>query len=144
MKIRVVNTSVGFRFAEVEDAELAAKLKPGAIYVADIKEERNPRFHRKYWGLIKAAWEMQGERVQAYFGNDMDCFRKTIQIAAGFCNKVYSISRKEWQEEARSISFDHMDELEFEDLFGKVKGVIMTYFCNGNDAEEKQNYINNF
>lgn len=144
MKIRVVNTSVGFRLCDEEDADLHDRLKPGAIYVADIKEDRNPGFHRKYWALIKAAWEMQSERVQAWFGNDMDCFRKTLQIAAGFVNKVYSLSRKEWQEEARSISFDHMDELEFQDLYEKIKGVIITNFCYGRDAQEKMDYINNF
>ena len=144
MRVRIVNTSVGFRFAEVEDAEQAAKLKPGGVYVADIKEERNPRFHRLYFGLIKAAWEMQSEKVREHFHEDIDSFRKTVQIAAGFAKPVYNLSKKEWQEEAMSIRFDSMDELEFRDLYEKVKGVIIKYFCYGENAQEKINYINNF
>lgn len=144
MRLRIVNTSVGFRFAEVEDAEQAAKLKPGAIYVADIKEERNPRFHRLYMSLIRNAWEMQSEKVRAFFHEDIDNFRKTIQIAAGFTKPVYNLTKKEWQEEAMSIRFDSMDELEFRDLYEKVKGVIITQFCYGPHMQEKINYINNY
>lgn len=139
-----MNTSVGFRFAEMEDAEEAAKLKPGGVYVADIKEERNPLFHRKYMSLIRNAWEMQGEKVRAHFHEDIDSFRKTVQIAAGFAKPVYNLSRKEWQEEAVSIRFDSMDETEFRDLYEKVKGVIITQFCYGPHEQEKINYINNF
>lgn len=144
MRLRIVNTSVGFRFAEMEDAEQAAKLKPGGVYVADIKQERNPKFHRKYWSLIRNAWEMQSEKVRAFFHENIEEFRKTIQIAAGFAKPVYNLSKKEWQEEAVPIRFDSMDELEFHDLYEKVKGVIIEQFCYGKNQQEKINYINNF
>ena len=144
MKIRIINTSVGFRLCDDEDAELKAKLKPGAIYVADIKEERNPRFHRKYFSLINAAWEMQDERVCKYFNNDKEGFRYAVEIAAGYYKTIYSITKKEWQQAPKSIRFDSMDELEFQDLYEKVKGVIIAEFCYGKDAQEKMDYINNF
>ena len=144
MKIRVVNTSVGFRLCDEEDAELQSKLKPGAIYVADIREDRNPGFHRKFMRLIRTAWEMQNENVTAYFGHDMDSFRRTIEIAAGYYTPVYSIQQQEWQQAPKSIRFDAMDQLEFQELYEKVKGVIISNFCYGEHEQEKINYINNF
>ena len=144
MKIRVVNTSVGFRLCDEEDAELASRLKPGAVYVADIKEDRNPKLHRKFMALIKAAWDMQGEKVCEHFHNDLDGFRYAVEIAAGYYTTVYNLERKEWMQIPKSIRFDAMDETEFRDLYEKVKGTIIKYFCYGEHEQEKINYINNF
>lgn len=144
MKIVLLNTKGGLIPYGDESYEAKMTLQLGQIYEAEIKKIRNYQFLKKYWSLIKNAWEMQSEKVRAFFHENIEEFRKTIQIAAGFAKPVYNLSKKEWQEEAVSIRFDSMDELEFHDLYEKVKGVIIEQFCYGKNQQEKINYINNF
>jgi len=69
--------------------------------------------------------------------------RKTVEISAGHCEMVYSISRKEWIETPKSISFESMDELAFQDLYDKVKDVLFSVFLKNISEEEfMQNLVN--
>ena len=98
MKIKLLNTSVGLKPLFDEDFEEKKKLKIGEVYEATIKRPRNLSFHRKYFGLINLAWEYQNERAVEHFKHNIELFRKTVEMAAGWCEPVYSIDRKEWIE----------------------------------------------
>lgn len=111
-----------------EDADKKKKLKIGTIYECSIKEMRNYEFHKKYFALIRCAWEYQNERVVAHFKQNEDLFRKTVEVTAGHCDLIYSIKRKEWVEVPRSISFESMSESEFQDLYERVKDVLFSIF----------------
>lgn len=138
----LINTSQGLKPCYDEDFDEKKKLKLGEIYEVTIKKSRNYEFLKKYFSLINTAWEYQNERVVEHFKN-VDCFRKTVEIAAGWCDTVYSISRKEWVEIPRSIAFDKMDEFEFRDLYERVKDVLFKYFLRNISEEEfTRNLIN--
>lgn len=128
MKLKLHNTAHGLIPAYDEDFEEKKKLQIGEDYTAEIKLTRNVRFHRKYFSMVNLAWELQSEKCQQHFHNQIDCFRKTIQIAAGIVEPVYSIERKEWIEQAKSISFESMTEEEFKDVYGAVKDVLFDFF----------------
>lgn len=144
MEILLLNTTQGLKPCEDEDYEKKKKLKIGEIYRARISKERNYDFHKKYFALIKLAWEYQNERTNDFFKSDIDLFRKTIEISAGHCELVYSIERKEWIEIPKSISFNKMDEHEFQDLYERVKDVIFRIFLKNVSAEEFMNNLINF
>ena len=91
------------------DFEEKKKLKIGEVYEATIKRPRNLSFHRKYFGLINLAWEYQNEIAVEHFKHSIELFRKTVEMAAGWCEPIYSIARKEWIEVPKSIAFDKMD-----------------------------------
>lgn len=142
MKLLLLNTSQGLKPCYDEDFDEKKKLKLGEVYEVTIKKARNYEFHKKYFSLINTAWEYQHENVIEYFKN-VDCFRKTVEIAAGWCDTIYSISRKEWVEIPRSIAFDKMDEFEFRDLYERVKDVLFKYFLKNISEEEfTRNLIN--
>lgn len=136
MKINVVNTVMGFVPALDEDSEKKRKMKIGAIYEVSIKLKRNYEFHKKYFALIRCAWEYQLERSVEHFKNDIELFRKTVEIAAGHCEVVYSIKRREWLEVPKSIAFDAMSEDEFQNLYERVKDVLYVYFLKHVTPEE--------
>ena len=127
-----------------EDLEKRTKLKRGRIYSCEIKEVRNYEFHKKYFALIAVAWDYQSERSQSFFHNDKEIFRKTIEVAAGICDRVYSIDRREWLDVPKSISFTSMDEAEFDEVYNKVKEVIATYFLRNVSEDEFNEIIKNF
>lgn len=136
MKINLLNTISGLKPLCDEDYEEKKKLKIGEVYEATIKRPRNLSFHRKYFALINCAWEYQGEKLTEHFRNNVELFRKTIEVAAGWCDKVYSIERREWIEVPKSIAFDKMDNSEFTELYERVKDVLFKYFLKGISVEE--------
>jgi hypothetical protein len=145
MKIDLKCTAEGFFAVWGDDAyEQKRKLKVGKTYTATIKEQRNPKFHKKYFALINCAWAYQNERQTAFFKGSVEIFRKTMEMAAGHCERVYSIEHKEWQDVPKSIAFDKMDEAEFRDLYERVKDVLFATALRGVSEEEFLNALANF
>lgn len=109
----------------VSDADYEAKqrLKNGRVYTVDVKLCRNYEFHKKYFALINLAWEYMNDRQCKFFG-DVNSFRKTIEVQAGYFERYYSVARKEWLEMPKSIAYDKMSAEEFENLYDRVKDVL--------------------
>lgn len=144
MKINVLNTFNGLIPLTDSDYDQKKELKIGKIYSILIKEQRNYEFLKKYFALINTGWAYLNETQTVFFHNSKDGFRKTVQVAAGFSEKYYSISRNEWIEESKSISFDNMDEIEFRDLYNKVKDVIFSLIEGNVSEQEFMNNLSNF
>lgn len=144
MKLNLQNTARGLIPLYDDDYEEKRKLKVGEIYSAEVKLIRNYEFLRKYFALINCAWEYQNEKVQEHFRNSKENFRKTVQIAAGYCETYYSISRKEWIEESKSISFEKMQEEEFQELYNSVKNTLFLTFLRNIPENEFMKNLSNF
>lgn len=113
------------------DYEVIKKLKLGEIYFFEVKKERNPAFHRKFFALIKMVFENQ----EHY--NNFDKLRKDLIVSAGFYEEHTTV----WGEvvqEAKSISFSKMSEDEFEELYNRVIDEIIKWF-----NFDKQSIIDN-
>lgn len=126
-----------------DDFEEKKKLKIGQSYIAEIKLMRNLEFHRKYFALINCAWEYLTENQQ-YFIKTKENFRKTIQVTAGHFDLEYSAKLKEWVEVSKSISFEKMDNAEFEDLYNRVKDVLFATFLRNISQEDFERELINF
>lgn len=144
MKIRLLNTPEGLKPLYDDDFEEKKKLKLGQTYTVEIRLMRNLQFHRKYFALINCAWEYQNEKVKTHFSENKEAFRKTVEIAAGWYDTVYSIQRKEWVQTPKSIAFDKMDNTEFEQLYENVKTVLFNTFLRKVDINEFLSNLINF
>ena len=144
MELNLLNTAGGLVPCDDNDYEEKRKLKIGQIYKATIKLNRNYRLHRKYFALINCAWAYQNERQTAFFKGSVEIFRKTMEMAAGHCERVYSIEHKEWQDVPKSIAFDKMDEAEFRELYERVKDVLFATALRGVSEEEFLDALANF
>ena len=144
MELYLLNTIDGLRPLYPNDYEEKRKLKLGQTYKATVTVPRNIRFHNKYFKLIDVAWEFLNERQREAFHNNREGFRHTIEIAAGACNKVWSISRGEWIEEAKSISFASMDEEEFSQLYSNILDIVFRMFVTTEHREQFLNVIKDF
>lgn len=144
MELNLLNTAGGLVPCDDNDYEEKRKLKVGQIYKATIKLNRNYRLHRKYFALINCAWAYQNERQTAFFKGSVEIFRKTMEMAAGHCERVYSIEHKEWRDIPKSIAFDKMDEAEFRDLYERVKDVLFATALRGVSEEEFLDALVNF
>ncbi len=116
------------RPANQSDADALAKIGNGRLVHADIKQPRNPLFHRKLFALLNLAFEYwQPERaIDDKTGiapeKNFDRFRKDVLILAGFRTMVVNV-RNEVRYEAQSISFASMDDTEFHRVYRAVFGV---------------------
>lgn len=144
MELNLLNTAQGLKPLYDADFDEKKKLRVGVVYRATIRQPRNIDFHRKYFALINCAWEYQPEQVQAFFKNNVELFRKTLQMSAGFCERVFSIERNEWVDIPTSISFSKMDNLTFEELYSKVFDVILQVFLKHISREEFESNLINF
>lgn len=144
MQLFLKNTSAGLIPLYDEGYENKRKLKIGETYKVKITKARNVGLHRKYFALISCAWEYLNESQTKFFGENKEQFRKTIEIAAGHCDTVFSLSRREWVEVPKSISFEKMDELQFRELYDRCKDVIFGVFLKHISIEEFEKELINF
>lgn len=144
MRLFCKNTAGGLIPMYDSDYEEKRKLKVGKEYQVEIKEARNLKFHRKYFALINCAWEYQNEQIRAFFHESKEVFRKTVEVQAGWCEKVYNLSLRSWTEVPKSISFGSMSADEFNDLYERVKDVLWSVFLKNVSKEEFENNLINF
>lgn len=133
MEIKLICTATGFKVCDDADYEEKRKLKIGQVYSCKIKQLRNYALLRKYFALINCAWEFVSEPTREFFKHDVELFRKTVEVAAGHCERVYSLSLRDWVDVPKSIAFDKMSESDFMDLYERVKDVLFRVFLNDVD-----------
>lgn len=143
MKLFLLNTSSGLKPCYDDDFDKKKMLRIGEVYKAEIKLARNLNFHRKYFALFTCAWEYQNEETVRHF-KTIECFRKTIEVAAGNCEPMYNIDLQQWVEIPKSISFEKMDEEEFRNLYERVKDVLFSTFLRNVSEEEFFNNLSSF
>lgn len=135
MKINVTKAPYGNVLipATEYDNEQIEKMVPGAGYLVTFKEIRNLDHHRKYFALIKEAyncWEppVRDDLPHKYqdvdIKKDMEGFRKDLQILAGYYTAYYRLNG-DVRLESKSINFTTLDQLGFEELYDAVTEVIV-------------------
>ena len=123
MKIQVICTPHGLVPCYDHDFDEKKKLRIGQVYVADIRVSRNYEFLQKAFVLLHTTWQLLPEKTRLGFGS-FDAFRDSITVAAGYVDTFYDIAQKKYQEKPKSWAFDKMDEIEFSDLYERMKDVI--------------------
>lgn len=94
------------------DAEEMSKLKQNTKYMFKVSQQRNSKFHRKFMALLNLGYDNQ-----EYYNNFED-YREVMIMRAGFYKATHSPKGTTYK--AKSIAFENMDEVEFEELFNKV------------------------
>ena len=141
MKIRVMCQPQGLVPLFDDDYDNKQRLKEGATYEVNVREIRNPRFHNLVMTMLKRSWELCLPFVREGFHDNFDSWRKTVLLAAGCSERVYSIERQEFIETYKSISFDKMSETEFHSYFERIKDVLYTVFLNHLPKETKEQLL---
>lgn len=132
MKLNMVRKEFGLFPATDEDMEKLLKVKKGEVAEVNVKVLRNYRFHKKYFALINTAYNFLTEPQREFFHNSVDGFRYTLEVAAGYYDEFYSVTRHEWVQKPKSIAFDKMDEAEFSKLYEAVVNIIFKLFLDNN------------
>lgn len=135
MKIVLHKYNNVFHSIESEDID---SLKDGE-YLANLTQPRNLRFHKKFFAMLKKVFENQD------IYTDVESLRWELLLKAGYYKKHCTLKGKMLYF-PDSISFENMDQIEFEDLYKKVIDVVFMYFIKGTDEDQLRmlNELNSF
>ena len=103
------------------DYEVFKKLRKNVTLSFDVKQERNPQFHKKFFALLNMVFDNQE------IFEDVEQMRRDLTIEAGFYNEYRSF-RGEIKREAKSISFAKMDQIEFDGFYDKFADAVIRVF----------------
>lgn len=125
-----------------QTADFIDRLKYSQIFTADFKRPRNYLFHKKYFALIKYAyenWEPQEFKDAEWKGvvpeKSFDRFRKDLIILSGRYHAVYRVDGSV-RIEAESISFASMSEESFAELYDATINVILKKILTNYSRED--------
>jgi len=138
MKILVVKTINGFlKPAYDSDFEAFSKMPVNETFEIEYTKRRNSKFHRKYFALLKLAFENQSDY------RTLEEMRHDFTIVCGYYNEHVNKITGDIHKKADSISFSQMDELEFSELYEKTKNLISKWLGIENEVidEEIQQYF---
>ena len=126
MATEVIMRRDGIRLAAIDAAgsEAILKLPIGKQFVVTIKQARNPRQFRLYWGLIGLIFSQQSRyATQEQLSNVIKC-------AVGWCDEV-PLKDGRVMVTPRSIAFANMAQDQFEEFFTKVIKLVITKILPG-------------
>jgi hypothetical protein len=125
-----------FKAADHDSENAVKKISEGGIIRAKSVDQRNAKLHRKYFVLIRLAWQNLPEKFDGYFGTKTD-LRKELTKLAGFYDE-----RKDFHgntvKEARSIAYDNMSSEEFEKLYEATVDLVARLLNTDNPTLERQ------
>jgi hypothetical protein len=96
--------------------EFYEKVKDGATFTADVKIVRCPLFHRKFWALLRVVLHNLPEALGF---KTVDSLKEELLFRAGYFKK-YTTTKGEEIYKVESISYEHLDQLQFQELYNRV------------------------
>ena len=116
-------TLTGFDCADEASREAWTKFKRGEVYRADVVKPRSYRSHKLCMALLTLTYANQDRYT------DFNMFRKAVALEAGHVNQIIRLSG-EIVLEAGSLSYDALDEVQFQDVFRKMMAVCCSILGN--------------
>jgi hypothetical protein len=116
VKVWLKRTLSGFVPADDENSELVKKYKIGELYRADIVKPRSGPHHRLCFSLLSLTFSNQDVYT------DARKFRRALAWEVGHVDEVM-LSTGEVVKFPRSLSYDDVDQAEFQILFPKLMTV---------------------
>jgi hypothetical protein len=133
--------------ADEQSAKFVGKLIKNDVVTSDFVKPRNYRFHRKWFALVKFAYEhWQPSNLEDSKWKDVvpeksfERFRKDIIIMSGRFDAVYRVDGSV-RVEAKSISFASMNEEEFKDLWNATTTVILEKVLTNYTKDDLNNTV---
>ena len=114
-------------------------LREGVFYLADVKEDRNPRFHKKFFALLKLTLDNLPEQMST----DIQTTAKLLvelKAELGYYSEEHTRDGEIYRV-LKSISFEKMDNTEFRQFYSDCINVILSKYLVGVDPQDLEDMI---
>lgn len=136
MKINLVKHQGKLVPAMAEDQDKMKKaFVEGEAVEVKIKKFRNYQFHKKYFSLISLVFEnleegffIECQNGEKLFITDVNDLHYHVKMLTGLFERKMNM-RGNFDILVKSISFEKMDNLEFQEFYEKVYDVLTKYFA---------------
>lgn len=115
-----------------EDLANFKKLPKDGYFEIKYTAKRNIKFHRKFFALIKLAYENQSDYRLT------EDLRRDLIITSGHYEEVVNKITGEVYKIAKSLQFSKMDETEFSQVYEDVKEVVIKWLGIDNESLENE------
>ncbi len=136
MKIEIIKLAGGALLPVNDDeADKLTKFKTGEQYTIEIKQARNPKFHRKVFCFFNFCFQYwDGATNHPYLNRQaqFDMFRRQLTVLAGYKEVSYKLDGS-LRVEAKSLSFGSMSQTEFEQCYHSLIQASMTHLFKSDD-----------
>ena len=108
-----------------DEAVALTRKKPDGLYVVDIKQSRNPQFHRYAMKMLTRMYDMVDTDL------DFNAWRKMLTIKAGYFTSIGKVDINDTTSVAvfaDSLSFENMEEEEFQTCFKAIHRAFSTKY----------------
>jgi hypothetical protein len=105
-----------------EDQKKFQKIGEGEVFTCKSVDQRSIEFHRKFFALIRLAFDNMPERFDNHFP-DPDDLRKELLILGGFYSE-YTDFRGNTVKVPESMAFDKMGAERFEQVYNKTLDLV--------------------
>lgn len=130
MQINLIKQSNGsFIPAYPSDHDSSKKFKVGEECNFVYKKIRNPKFHRKYFAMVRMLFDNQDTTT------NQRAFRKLLEVKAGYYDAIITDSGTFFC--PKSIAYDKLGKEGFEDLYNSVSKVAFEKFAMDNKDIER-------
>lgn len=138
-RLNFTKTSVGLVPWDQEARDWLDKVKVGRAVAIDVVLPRNLGFHRKFFAMLNVAYENhEWPEIETKWGRvrtNFEAFRKYVTVKGGHYT-VELLPNGQIKAEPKSISWNKMDQDDFEKLYSDVLDVILAEFLeNWTDAD---------
>ncbi len=122
--------------ANDETAEYLTSIKTDSFLKANVTKPRNYEFHKKVFGFFNFCFDHWSAELQFPYMDERaqrKAFRKQLTILAGYREEFINLRTKTVGYEAKSLSYENMDEDEFRECYIALTQASMKYIFDGSD-----------
>ena len=131
MKINLCKSSTGIVAADQDSRRAIEGLELGVILEAEVKKDRKPKFHRKFFSMLNFAYEQYRDKT-LYEHREIgetgvmtfEKFREKVMITAGHYTETYGLDG-EVSISPKSLSYKAADQKEMEQYYEDCCRVVL-------------------
>lgn len=124
------------------------RLQAGEFFTMLIKRPRSPKFHRKFFKMLRVAfdhWEpARGRKRLTYRGQpiakNFEAFREKVLILAGYYEQTFDLAGR-MQLRAKSIAYERLDDDEFAVVYEAVLNVLLEHVLTNYKREDVDHVV---
>jgi len=124
------------------DCDKAKKYKVGDSLEISMRKPRNPLHHKKLFAIINMCLQNMPDYMHQKYATS-DSILDELKLQCGYYEMRVTLTGKRFYV-PKSISFEKMDQTEFEKFYDKSLDIVLRYFLRGLTRKQVEEHLIDF